>query len=65
MKRNVGPIDRLLRILIGLTIAIFGVIYESYWGIVGILILATGVFGYCLIYGLFKMNTNRKNLDSD
>jgi len=65
MKRNVGPIDRLLRILIGLVIAIFGVIYESYWGIVGILILATGVFGYCLIYGMFKISTNRKNLDSD
>ncbi len=57
---NVGPIDRLLRIIIGLVIAVLGVIFKSYWGVVGIVIMGTGVFGYCLLYSLFKISTARK-----
>ncbi len=60
MKCNVGPIDRILRIVIGLVIAVLGVIYTSYWGVVGIALMATGVFGYCGLYLLFKINTNKK-----
>lgn len=60
MKSNVGPIDRLLRIIIGLIIAIFGIVFKSYWGVVGIIILGTGVFGYCLLYSLLGINTAKK-----
>ena len=60
MKPNVGPIDRLIRIIIGLVIAILGIIFKSYWGVVWIVILGTGVFGYCLIYSLLKINTTKK-----
>ena len=60
MKCNVGKIDRIIRIVIGLGIAIAGVIFESYWGLVGIAVMATGVFGYCLIYLPLKINTNKK-----
>jgi len=62
MKCNVGKIDRIIRIVIGLGIAIAGVIFESYWGLVGIALMATGVFGYCLLYMPFKINTNKKEL---
>lgn len=57
---NVGQTDRIIRIVIGLGIAIGGVIFESYWGLIGILILATGVFRYCLIYPLLKIDTTEK-----
>lgn len=60
MKPNVGPIDRLIRIIIGLAIAIIGIIFKSYWGVAGIVILGTGVFGYCLLYSLFGINTAKK-----
>jgi hypothetical protein len=60
MKCNVGSTDRIIRIVIGLGIAIGGVIFESYWGLVGVLILATGVLRYCLIYPFLKINTNKK-----
>jgi len=60
MKCNLGKIDRIIRIVIGLGIAIAGVIFESYWGLVGIALMATGVFGYCLLYMPFKINTNKK-----
>lgn len=60
MKCNVGSTDRIIRIVIGLGIAIGGVIFESYWGLVGVLILATGVLRYCLTYSLLKINTNKE-----
>ncbi len=60
MKCNVGSIDRVFRIVIGLGIAIGGVIFESYWGLIGIVILATGIFRYCLLYPLLKINTNKE-----
>jgi len=59
MKCNVGSIDRVIRIVIGLGIAIGGVVFESYWGLIGIVILATGVFRYCLLYTMLKINTNK------
>jgi len=60
MKCNVGPIDRILRIIIGLAIAVVGVIYASYWGVVGIVIMATGVFGYCALYSIVNISTCKK-----
>jgi hypothetical protein len=61
MKLNAGPIDRLIRIIVGLVIAIVGIIFKSYWGILGIVILGTGVFGYCLLYSLLGIKTTKKN----
>jgi hypothetical protein len=61
MKKNVGSTDRIIRIVIGLGIAIGGVIFESYWGLIGIAVMATGVFGYCGIYSLLKISTNKQN----
>jgi hypothetical protein len=57
MKSNVGNIDRVIRLVIGIGIAIGGVIFESYWGLIGVVILATGVFCYCPIYALLGIKT--------
>jgi len=62
MKSNVGSLDSIIRIVIGLGIAIGGIIFESYWGLIGIPILATGVFRYCLLYPLLGINTIEKGL---
>lgn len=58
MKLNVGGIDRILRIvlglvLIGLTLA--GSI--GAWGWIGLVPLATGAIGFCPLYPLIGMNT--------
>jgi hypothetical protein len=58
MKSNVGGIDRILRIvlglvLIGLTLA--GTI--GVWGWLGVVPLATGFIRFCPLYPLLGMNT--------
>jgi len=60
MKINVGSIDRLLRIILGLTIAIVGVVFDSWWGLVGIIPLGTGLFQFCPLYLPLKITTLKK-----
>ncbi len=60
MKCNVGSTDRILRLVAGLGIAIGGVIFESYWGLIGVVFLATAVFRFCPLYTVLGMNTDKK-----
>ena len=62
MKCNVGSTDRIIRIIIGLGIAIAGVIFESYWGLIGVVLLATAVFRFCPAYLPFGITTNKNEL---
>ena len=58
MKSNVGGIDRILRIVLGLVLiglAVTGTI--GLWGWIGIVPLATGLIGWCPPYALFGWNT--------
>ena len=58
MKTNVGGIDKVLRIIIGLVLiglAASGIV--GAWGWIGIVPLLTGVFGSCPAYTLLGLNT--------
>lgn len=58
MKINVGTIDRVLRVLAGLTLvtlAATGTV--GIWGWIGVVPLATGLFKFCPAYVLFGLNT--------
>lgn len=61
MTANVGIIDRILRVIVGLALIALalGYIpgYQSVWGWVGVVPLVTGLFGTCPVYGLFGVNT--------
>lgn len=57
MKKNVGGIDRGLRIVAGLVIGGVGIYFHSWWGLVGIIPLATGLIGWCPCYCPLKMST--------
>jgi hypothetical protein len=60
MKYNVGSIDRLLRIIVGLLIAILGVLFDSWLGLVGLVPMATGLFKFCPLYWPLKISTIKK-----
>ena len=58
MKLNVGGIDRVLRILVGLVLiglAATGAV--GWWGWLGIVPLATGLIGWCPPYAIFGWST--------
>ena len=58
MKRNVGTIDRIIRIVLGIALiagALMG--YLGWWGWIGVVPLATGLMSSCLLYSLLGINT--------
>ncbi|MCG6505112.1 DUF2892 domain-containing protein [Kingella sp. SNUBH-2017] len=58
MKRNVGTIDRIIRIVLGIALiagALMG--YIGWWGWIGVVPLATGLMSSCLLYSLLGINT--------
>jgi membrane protein implicated in regulation of membrane protease activity len=58
MKSNVGGIDRILRIAIGLVlIALAATGTVRWWGWLGLVPLATGALGWCPPYALFGFST--------
>ncbi len=57
MKINVGSTDRMLRVIAGVIIIAVGVYYQSWWGVVGLVALLTGLFRFCPLYTMFGMNS--------
>ena len=50
MCKNIGVIGRSVRIVAGVGILGAGVMYGSWWGLVGIVPLLAGIAGICPIY---------------
>ena len=57
MNKNVGTLDRVLRLLLGLVVIGLGFLYQSWWGIVGIVPLLTAGIGWCPPYALLGFST--------
>jgi hypothetical protein len=58
MKKNVGGIDRVLRIVAGLILVALAATGQiGAWGWLGIVVLATGLFSFCGAYRLLGVST--------
>lgn len=60
MNANVGGADKIIRIVAGIVILALGLVFKSYWGLVGLLPLLTGLFGFCPAYAVFGVSTCKK-----
>ena len=64
MKRNIGPLDRAVRIVLGVFLAVLAFFVGVLWlkvalGVVAGIALFTGLTGFCLLYVPFGINTCR------
>lgn len=58
MLKNESPIDRLIRVVIGIVLlSLVFVGPKTAWGWFGLIPLATGAFGYCPLYRACGINT--------
>ncbi len=60
MKKNVGNIDKWIRITLAIIIAVIGWYYKSWWGLVALIPLLTVFISFCPVYLLFGFQTNKK-----
>ncbi len=58
MKTNVGTIDRVARIILGLVlISLVFIGPQTPWGWIGIVPLVTALIGWCPAYSIFGIKT--------
>jgi len=58
VTRNVGDIDKGLRIVAGLVLLALGWFGPlGWWGLIGLVPLATGLIGNCPVYSLLGVST--------
>ena len=58
MSKNEGNIDRVIRVILGLVLlSLVFVGPQIWWGLIGIVPLATGLVGSCPLYSIVGINT--------
>jgi hypothetical protein len=57
MKTNVGQRERIIRTILGVVIMGAGYYYQSWWGLIGLVPLGTGLVGYCALYTVLGLNS--------
>ncbi len=58
MTRNVGGLDKMLRIGAGVVLLLLGLFGPlGWWGLIGVVPLVTGLMGNCPVYSLVGLNT--------
>lgn len=57
MKKNIGSTDKVLRLIIGILIIVIGLVTKSWWGLIGLIPIATALIGWCPLYVPFGITT--------
>ena len=58
MTKNEGTLDRGLRIVLGLVLlSLVFIGPQTWWGLIGIVPLVTGLMGNCPVYSIFGIKT--------
>jgi hypothetical protein len=60
MKTNVGNADRIIRFILGVAILALGFYFKSWWGLVGVVPIITGLLNFCPVYSLIGVSTKKK-----
>ena len=67
MKKNMSNLDRILRMIIAAAVAVlyFTGVLTGTWaivlGVVAVIFLLTGLIGFCPLYTLFGLSTQKKS----
>ena len=59
MECNVGKGDQAVRIVAGVLIIAAGVVFQSWWGLVGLVPLTTGLASRCPLYSALHISTRK------
>jgi len=67
MKKNMGSVDRIIRIILAVVVALLfftnqiSSVAAIVLGIFAVIFLLTSVFSFCPLYALFKLSTAKKS----
>jgi hypothetical protein len=58
MQCNIGRVEQIIRIVIGLVILGAGWYYKSWWGLIGLIPLVTGFVRFCPLWRVLGISTS-------
>lgn len=63
MKKNVGGVDKIMRLVVGLVLLGLGVagVLPLWVGLIGLVPLGTALLGFCPLYPLLGISTCKKD----
>lgn len=59
MKKNIGRTDKGIRYILGALIVLFGIYFNNWWGLLGLIPILTALIGWCPLYVPLKLKTNK------
>lgn len=57
LKKNEGTVDRIIRVVAGLVLIALGMQYAAWLWVIGLVVLGTGLVGWCGIYQVLGIST--------
>ncbi len=60
MKENIGSVDRIIRIILGVGFVALGFYFQSWWGVIGVVPIITALVNFCPAYHLIGVSTKSK-----
>jgi hypothetical protein len=64
MKSNIGMTDRVVRMFLGISVAMLFVFQNSIWAMIGLIPFITGIVGICPLYSVLGINTDKSGAHS-
>lgn len=59
-----GSVDKTIRLVLGFLIIALGFYFQSWWGLIGIVLVATSSLNFCPLYLPFGLSTNKTSSDT-
>jgi hypothetical protein len=63
LKKNVGYLDSIIRVLIGTLIVAAGLYFDSWWGFLGLIPVFSGGVSFCPVYKWLGIETVNPNAE--
>ena len=60
MTKNIGTVDKIIRLIAGIAIIGAGVFFQNWWGAIGIIFIVTALINWCAPYALLGISTRKK-----
>ncbi|MFO0389097.1 MAG: DUF2892 domain-containing protein [Alphaproteobacteria bacterium] len=60
MQCNIGKKDKILRLVLGLALVIWGMVSQNWLGAIGLVLIITAMVRFCPAYTVIGMNTDKK-----
>jgi type IV secretory pathway TrbD component len=60
MKKNIGTTDKVIRLILGILVGVLGIIFQTWWGLIGVVLIGTALINWCPLYLPFRISTAKK-----